>query len=182
MHNDIAPPPDSIIRFFNYQTKQTEYLELGYRRGPMTYPRRYAAVTPGSKSDPLTFSELNPSETKGHLYIAFLGLSPGFLYYLWNPYDVKVLKLDEDINDIDEDLVAIDPKDFPYDDPRFPVVLMHDRYPALEAKNISGETKNPAVMWKVYQYTYKQVKQERELFNLRAGATPSLSMDTGGEM
>ena len=180
-----APVPESYIRRWDPDTRQTKYMRLLARRGPLYYPRRYPSVAAGAKGDTIVFDELNPSTAKRHIYLAYPGLSCGFLWNLWHPYNVKQLSWDTDIRDIDEDLVAVlHCEDSPYEAPAYPVWIEHDRYPALVPRNIAGEAKNPAIMWVayVYQVAYQEELTERELSSLRNGTIRSFFQDFGGEI
>jgi len=180
------PEPGSYIRYFDFDSQEVKYRRLTWRRDPLTYPRRLAAVAAGSKSAAsIGFDELNPSEDKKHLYLAYLGVKPGFLYYLYHPVDIKNLKWDENIEDIDKDLVAcITYESSPYEYPVKTIGIDHDRYPAIEAKNICGETKHPEVIWiaSLYKVIEQKVMTQDELTRLRAGTIRSHPWDFGGEL
>ena len=78
------PKPEDYLRYFDAIAKETKFIKLVDRRGPISYPYRMPAVAAGSKGDAITFDEINPSETKNHVYVAYLGLCKGFLFYLWH--------------------------------------------------------------------------------------------------
>lgn len=179
------PDPGSYIRYYDATAREVKYRKLTWRRDPLTYPRRLVSVTAGSKGDNLNFDEINPSQTKEHIYLAYFGVWPGFLYYLWHPYDVKNLKWDEDIQDINEDLTAVVTyESSPHEFPTKAIGIQHDRYPAVQAKNISGETKHPKVIW--VACLYKVVEHEKlsddELNRLQSGSLRSYPWDFGGEL
>jgi len=178
-----TPRSDTYLRYYDWGAREWKFTKLLTRRGPIRYPFRLPEVEAEGKVDK-NFDELNPSENKKHLYVAYLGLPKGFLAYLWHPIDIKILKLDEgDITDIDERLIALDYEASPYEAPSIPLIIFRDRYPNVELRNISGETKVPEVIWLVF--TYKHIPHEslgeRELFNLRTGVTPSRALEAGGE-
>jgi len=180
------PEPGSYIRYFNFDVKEYRYRKLLWRRDALRYPYRYAAVTAGSAGTSKTFDELNPADTKKHIYLAYLGLKPGFLYTLWHPYDVKILKWDENITDIDEDLTAVlDYESSPYEFPSKAIGIERDRYPAVRPeKNISGETKNPEIIWVASMYVVKEHGDlsPDEIARLQSGALRSYPWDFGGEL
>lgn len=180
------PEPGSYIRYFDHINKEYKYRRLLWRRGPMKYPFRYAAVAATSAATVKNFDEINPSADKRHIYLAYLGVKPGFLYCLWHPYDIKNLKWDEDITDIDENLVAnISYEESPYEFPTKMIGIEHDRYPGVEPKvNVSGETKNPEVIWIASLYVIKEHSElsQDELSRLQNGVLRSYPMDFGGEL
>jgi hypothetical protein len=179
------PEANSYIKSFDYATKSYRYRQLLWKREGMKYPKRLAALSAGSKGDSFTFDEINPSLTKKHIYLAYLGVCPGFQFFLWHPYDVKNLKWDETIQDITEDMVAnITYEESPYEYPTKMIGIERDRYPAVQAKNISGETKTPEIIWVAALYVvreHEELKPE-ELEKLESGALKSHPMDFGGEL
>ena len=180
------PEPGSYIRYFDHTTKAYKYRRLLWRRDPMKYPYRFGSVAAGSSGTAKNFDELNPSETAKHIYLAYLGVKPGFLFTLWHPYDIKNLKWDEDIKDIDEDLTAnISYEESPYEFPTKAIGIEHDRYPGVTPnKNISGETKNPEIIWVAAIYLVKEhgdLSQD-ELTRLQTGQLRSYPWDFGGEL
>ena len=117
--------------------------------------------------------------------MTYLGVKPGFNYYLWHPYDIKTLKWDESITEIDEDTVGnISYEESPYEAPTKILWIEHDRYPMVQAKNLTGKTANPEVIFIAMLY----VVQEHEdidsdtLAKLRAGAIESMPIWFGGEL
>lgn len=179
------PEPGSYVKYFDIDAKEYKFLRLMWSWKPFVYPFRLPEVSAGSKGDAKNFDELNPSDKKRHRYLAYLGVKPGFLYYLWHPYDVKSLKWDEDITDIDEDLVArISYEESPYEYPTKHIAIEHDRYPALEAKNISGETKTPEVIWIASLYVVKEQNElsADELAKLQSGQLRSYPWEFGGSL
>lgn len=180
------PDPGTFIRYLDTSggPAVVKYRKLVWRRDPFKYPRRFAAVAPGASGTAITFDELNPSDAKKHIYLAYLGVSPGFLFCLWHPYDVKNLKWDEDITDINEDLTAhITHEESPYEYPTKAIGIDHDRYPAVQPnQNISGLAKTPAVIWIASLYNVKEHKEltDEELSKLESGAIRSYPWDFGG--
>lgn len=179
------PEPGSYVRYFDVETKTYKYLRLMWRRLPYIYPFRMDQLAAHTKGDIETFDEINPSATKKHRYLVYLGVKPGFLYYLWHPYDVKSLKWDEKVDDIAEDHVArVSYEESPYEYPTKHIALEHDRYPGLEAKNICGETKTPAVIWVGALYLVREHKDlsRDEIAKLEADVLKSYPWDFGGEL
>ncbi len=179
------PEPGSYVKYYDIETKDYKFLRLMWKRAPYVYPRRMTALAAATKGSETVFDEINPSDTKKHRYLVYLGVKPGFLYYLWHPYDIKNLKWDEDITDIDEDLVArVSYEESPYEYPTKHIALEHDRYPAIMPKNISGETKTPEVIWIGALYVVKEQNElsPDELVKLQSGAIRSHPWDFGGEL
>ena len=182
------PEPGSYIRYLDYATGEAvfKYRKLEWRRDPMRYPLRLSALSAGSKAtDPVNLDEINPSSDKRHIYLAYIGVKPGFLYYLWHPVDIKTMKWDERITDIDEDLVAcLTYESSPYEYPTKTIGVEHDRYPGIQPKNISGETKTPEII--IIAALYKVVEHEKlsqdEIAKLQSGAIRSFPWDFGGEI
>lgn len=179
------PEPGSYIRYYDPADQRIKYRRLTWRRDPLTYPRRLPQLAAGVKGDTVTLDEVNPSETKKHIYLTYLGVKPGFLFYLWHPYDIKNLKWDEDITDIDEDLVAkVDYESSPYEFPTKAIGIQHDRYPAIQARNITNVTRTPemvlvAAMYRVVEHNDLS---DDERSKLESGAIRSHPWDFGGEL
>jgi len=179
------PDPGSYIRYYDKDLQEIRYRKLTWKRDPLKYPRRLPAIAAGIKGDPLTFKEINPSDDKHHIYLAYLGVKPGFVFYLWHPFDVKNLKWDERISEVDEDTVAnITWEESPYEFPTKIIGIQHDRYPAVQPKNIFGATKTPEVIWIVAMYKVIEHTQlsEDELARLKSGSLRSYPIDFGGEL
>jgi len=178
-----VPKPESYLRYFDQTKKATKYLKLTSRRGPLTYPMRLPQVAAGTKGNVTVLSEINPSD-RDELYVAYLGVSKGFLYYLWIPFDIKWGKWAQKIENIDEDLTAaIDWETSPLDAPSFPLVITRDRYPGIQPKNISGQTATPEIVIKAFQFKFipQEKLPEREVFKLRTVELPSMPLEFGGE-
>lgn len=180
------PEPGSYIRYFDSKRKEYMYRRLLWRRDPLKYPYRFASAAAGADADGKDFDELDPSDSKGHIYLAYLGVKPGYLYSLWHPYDIKNLKWDEQITDIDEDLTAnITYEESPYEFPTKAIGIEHDRYPNVTPqKNISGETKNGEIIWVAALYVVKEHSElsSDEITRLRSGQLRSYPWDFGGEL
>jgi len=179
------PDPGTYIKYFDITTKEYRYRRLLWRRTPLTYPLRLPEVAAATKGNTTVCDEINPSEDKKHIYLTYLGVSPGFLYYLWHPFDIKSLKWDEKIEDIEEDLTArISYEQSPYEYPTKAIAIEHDRYCAIQAKNVSGETKTPQVIWICALYVVKEHTELSgdEISRLQSGQLRSYPWDFGGEL
>ena len=180
------PEPGSYIRYYDAVARQVRYRRLLWRRDPLKYPRRILALSSGSKrSSGLVLDELNPSETKEHLYLAYIGVKPGFLFYIYHPYDIKVLKWDEDVTDIDEDRVAnISYAQSPYEYPTYHIGIDRDRYPAIQPYNVTNRTMTPEIMVlaALYKFVPHAKLSDDERNRLESGALRSHPWDFGGEL
>ena len=180
------PEPGSYIKFFDFPSREYRYRRLLWQRDPMRYPRRFPSVAVATKSSTITFKDINPSETKKHIYLAYLGLKAGFLYYLWHPFDIKNLKWDETANfEIDEDLTAaLTYESYPFEFPTKMIGIEHDRYPSVQAYNISNRAMNPEVVWVASLYVVKEHAElsPDELSRLQSGQLRSYPTDFGGEL
>lgn len=179
------PEPGSYVKYYDVEAEAYKYLRLMWCRKPYIYPFRLPQVAADTKGDTITFDEINPSQDKKHRYLTYIGVKPSFLFYLWHPYDIKSLKWDEKIEDIDEDLVAcLSYEESPYEFPTKHIALEHDRYPALQAKNVSGETKTPEIIWVGALYKVKEHEDlsPDEIAKLESGALRSYPWDFGGEL
>ncbi|ODS41517.1 MAG: hypothetical protein A7315_05955 [Candidatus Altiarchaeales archaeon WOR_SM1_79] len=162
------------VSWWDNDRKDFVFRRLLQKEGPLTYPRTFTALTTDTKSDLVIFDELDPDEK--HIYQLLLGVSPGVYYYVWHPYDEKMLKWDEagDITDIDEDQTAVlEYEDTPYNDPQFEVWVIPDKYPALQVKRIQHEKVIPRVVFKGFKFNYEEVTDPTVLDNLKKGRVPS---------
>lgn len=182
------PEPGSYIRQFlgvdangaaNYK-----YRQLTMRRDPLKYPYRFTAQTAGDKStNGITFDELEPID--GHIYLAYLGVKPGFIFFLWHPSDQKNLTWDEDIEDIDEDLTAhISYRESPFEFPTKMIGIQGTNYPNVKPKNVCGETKQAEIIWIASLYRVREHSQltAEEVDQLNKRQLRSYPVDFGGDL
>lgn len=147
---------------------------------PLKYPYSFPSLASGSKSDDVTFDELDPDED--HVYQAFLGINPGIRVQVWHPFDIRILKWDERIEDIDEDATAnLVHDESPYDDPEFSIWISHTRYPALRVENITPRSFIPRVRWVAAKFTFEAVIDPDLLDKLKRKKIPSEPVMFGGE-
>lgn len=178
------PEPDTYTKYWDVDLRGWRYLHLVERDAPLYYPRRISSVAPGSKTGLITFDELDPSETKHHVYNLYLGVYPNTLVHLWHPYNVKQLTFDERISQIDENLAAtLDYKSSPHDAPRKSVWVTFERYPGVEVRNIGPLTAVMRVLWvgAKYRVLYDEEISSDEKNRLADGTIPSLPITVGGE-
>lgn len=179
------PEPGSYIRYYDATEKVVKYRRLTWRREPFRYPFRMPQVSAATDGSETTFLELNPSETKKHIYLAYLGVSPGFRFQLFHPFGIRTLKWDERITVNDENLTGnITYEESPYEFPTKAIGIEHDRYPGLIARNVSGATRTPEVVFLASLYLVKEHKDlsPEELSKLDAGVIRSHPWDFGGEI
>jgi len=182
------PEPGSYIKYFDEKSKEYKFRRLLWRRDPVRYPRRMpsvaaSSVTAVTKGDEIIFKDINPSETKRHIYLAYLGLCPGFLFNLYHPYNDLVNKWDERLVDISEDFGAtLTYEDSPYEFPTKRIGIEHDRYPGLKALNILGRAAAPEIIWIASLYVVKEHAElsPDEVSKLQAGVLRSYPWDFGG--
>ena len=186
--------PGQYIRYFgpsvsdpqNDPKRKTRYILLLERMAPLKYPYRFSSLTDGEKSSEVIFDELDPS--KNHIYQAFLGIKPGARIFVWHPYDTKILKWDETIEDIEEDYTAnLTYKETPYEKPEYEIWIKRDDYPALVAQNITypAKTINPEIIWIAAKFNFQEIdeKNNPELFDkLEKRKIPSKPVTFGGSI
>lgn len=157
--------PGKYIKKWDEVERRFRYYLLTTREGPIKYPYTFSSVAAVTKGDAKNFEDLNPSKT--HLYQVLLGLREGYRLYLWLPFDKKVLKMDEaTLDDIDEDSVALEYNDSPYEDPIFSFWISRDKYPGIEIKNLMSKTIYPQIIFIICKYEYEEVTRtsNSELF------------------
>lgn len=185
------PEPGSYIRQYMGINPENgmaimRFRQLLWRRDPLVYPYRFASQAAGNKStNGVSFDELECSTYKKHIYLAYLGVCPGFLFYLWHPYDKKSLKWDEDIKTIDEDLTAgLTWRASPYEHPTKMIGIEGDKYPNVQPKNISGETKSAEIIWIAALYKVREHEDltADEVNQLNNRQLRSFPIDFGGEL
>lgn len=189
-YNPWFPEPGTYIRYLAYESGQAiiKYRKLLWRRAPLRYPYRFASVAAGGTlGTGTTFEDLNPAtKAKKHIYLAYLGVRPGFLYHIYHPYDIKILKWDEGtLVGIDENLTAaLTYEDSPYDLPTFALGIEEDRYPNVTPRNISNRAMKPEIMWTAALYRIKEYEElsDDERQKLESGALRSYPWDFGGSL
>ena len=158
----VIPPPDSYVRFFDAEADPPawRYIHLLEAEGPLRYPFRFPRLNPGAKqSDATIITEAKPKvfEPRGtnYLYLALLGLWPGFRYFIFHPYDRKRLLFDENITDISQDLTAnLVYDDSPHDAPAYPLWISNKRYPAFQPQNIGPQAARAQIELQITKYRY----------------------------
>ena len=180
------PEPRTYVRWFDLTLREFQYGRLLERAFPLVYPFRLDELAPGQKLiNNATFKDLNPSAAKKHRYLAYLGLSDGFRFYVWHPFDVKTLKWDEDPpDDVPADDTAwISAQQSPMYAPTFSIWIEPDRYPALNALNMTDKTATPSVKWWAARYLF-QTQEEltpTQMQQLLSGQQAWVPISFGGE-
>jgi len=151
--------PHYYIRFFDRVAKKTRFFLLLEREAPLKYPYKFQELEPGETlKEEIIFEELNPSDH--HIYQAFLGIRHGCIVYVWHPYQEKILKFDESpIEKINEDLIGLEYRDSPYEDPIFHIWIFRDEYPGLVVKNILNRKIEPEIVWYCAKFTFEEVTE-----------------------
>ncbi len=180
------PEPGSYIKYFDPVVRAVRYRQLLWRRGPMMYPRRMAALAANTKaSQPINYDELNPADTNEHIYLAYIGFKPGCRFYIYHPADLKLLRWDARIDDIDEDLTAaLTWEESPYEFPSFAIGIERDRYPGIQPFNLEDRTINPEfiIVASVYKVVEHEAIPEDILQRLESGSVRAHPWDFGGEL
>jgi len=180
------PEPGTYIRYWDTDAKVTKFAFLLDRRMPYKYPIRLDQLAAATKStNGFTFRDLNPSDSKEHIYMAYLGVKPGFTYELWHPYNVKTLKWDERLQDIPEDSAAhIEYEDSPYEHPTKAIWISRDNYPNVRPKNMLGYTATPEIIWLAAKYVHTPHEKLAVgvISQLQSGMIPALRADFGGDI
>jgi len=161
--------------------KKFRYIQLQERMAPLKYPYTFVSVAPGSKGDDITFAELQPDNV--HIYEAYLGVKPGVRIFIWHPYDSKILKWDEKIEEIAEDYTAnITHEESPHEAPEYSIWIKRDSYPLLQPMNITwpGKSIKPEIIWLAAMFNFKEVTDEELLDMLMKRKIPSTPISFGG--
>lgn len=180
------PEPGKYVKYWDFTAKSFKYLRLLQYEYPLRYPYRLGSVSVGGKTTTVSFRDLNPSADKKHRYLAYLGVHPGALYYIWHPYNYLTRKWDENPTQfIADDLTgAITFEQSPKEAPTLGLWIEHDRYPAVQALNLMDRTSVPEVLWIAAKYA---VDEHADIpaatrMALDAGAIPSIPISFGGEI
>ena len=179
------PEPGTYIRYWHQPTRAFLYMRLVEVDYPLRYPRRLTSIGVGGKTNPISFRDLNPSKEKKHRYLAYLGVRDGALYYVYHPSEIQKLKFDQKPLDIEDDQTGfITYKDSPYDAPRFHIWIEPDRYPAVQALNVTDKTMIPEILWTCAVYNVQEQSDlpSDVLSGLMAGQIPSMPISFGGEI
>ncbi len=182
----VFPAPGTYVKYWDFTKKTFQYLRLLQYEFPLRYPRRLGSVAVGGKTDTISFRDLNPSDDKNHRYLAYLGVRPGALYYVWHPFNYLTRKWDENPTVfIQDDLTgALTAEQSPIEAPTLGLWIEHDRYPAVQALNIMDRATVPEVLWIAAKY-HVQLHSEipaHTLLHLQTEAIPSMPISFGGEL
>jgi len=180
----VVPPADSFVRYFNWDTRQWMYLWLVEKEEGLKYPFRFPALAPGAEqASPTIIDEPKPMAESPHIYLAMLGLWPGFRYTVYYPYNRKTLMFEEEPQDISRDVTAyLDYDDSPHDAPKYPLWLTNKTYPGFQPRNITYTTMRPQIQLDITRY--RIMRHERipadVMARLVSGELPSMPISFGG--
>lgn len=179
------PEPGTYVRWFDLTERQFKYGRLLERAFPLVYPRRLGSLAAGAQyTNDSIFKDLNPSSAKKHRYLAYLGVSDGARFYVLHPFDVATLRWDKDPpDDIDAlDVGWISAQGSPLYAPTFSIWIEPDRYPAINALNMTSTTMSPSVIWWAARYLFQEEEelQPTVLQQLLAGQLPWVPISFGG--
>lgn len=183
---ELIPEAGTYLRYWNQRDKQWSFLQLVDQEGPIVYPRRMSSLAVAARSTSVvTFRDLNPSADKAHRYLLFLGVSPGFLYRVFQPFDTQRLMTDVRPQDVNIDVTGnLTYQESPYDAPRYSMWVEPDRFPAIDALNIQDVSGVPA--WIAMTYKFKVLVQgelSSELIGqLQSGQIASKPVNFGNEV
>ena len=164
--------PGEFVRWWEKDRRVFVYNRLLEREGPLKYPYTFSVLAAGAESDQFKTQDLNPAA--GHIYNWYLGVRPGIQVRVWHPYDEKQLKLDEVPTQIDEDETAnITSRESPYEDPKFSIWVIKDRYPGLVLKNIIERSVKPQIIYAGMKYNYEEVVDSVVLDKLKRSVIKS---------
>jgi hypothetical protein len=152
------PEPGTYLRYYSATTREMEFLRLMEREAPLIYPRRLSATDPGGDTATLILDEVNPSRSKKHRYMAYIGVAPGALYTIYHPYSSKRLEWDISVVEIDkEQTAALRWEESPYEAATFFVWIEPDGHPAVQARNLLDVSSHPAVLVTAAKYAVKEM-------------------------
>ena len=185
------PEPGGYVKYWDSIAHQVRFERLEFRTFPLKYPFRLPTTAPGSKTNRVSFSDLQPFEQTGsaavpnHRYYAFMGVSPGAKFYLYHPYNYQTGKFDQRVENIQEDQTGdLEYADSPYDAPTRGLWIRYNSYPAVEALVTHFQNIAPSFLLLVAKYLV--VPQEElppaTLQLLRSGQLLSMPVDAGGQL
>lgn len=179
------PEPGEFVRFWDNTDKRYIFRKLIERNMPLVYPRRLGSVAPGVTTNIRIFPDLEPSKTKQHIYKAYLGVKPGFMYYLNHPFSWQLLDFDVAVADIATGFArALTYEEAPYDAPAVELWTDRDKYPAITATNITNKTIVAEVVFILAKYSYlKEDEFPADILDaLKNSRYPSTYINFGGEI
>lgn len=130
----------------------------------------FSAVAAGGQSNFKNITILEPDEKPQHLFQVLWGVKDTLMkYYLKLPTGVDRHGIDDD-----KDIGFVDAYKSPaYNpNPEFMFWIIHDFYPAINAKNVSPFSQTPKIFFTGMKYDIEEVTDPAVLEMLRAGKIP----------
>jgi hypothetical protein len=181
-----TPEAGNYIRYWSQKKQAVLYRQLLWKRSPLIFPYRFASLAAGAQQSSATsIKDINPSDDYDHIFLGYVGVCPLCNITVWHPSNVKLLKWDDRITLVDEDELSVVTYEMsPIEYPTYQIAVDHDRYPAFQPRNLSGEAKCPEIM--IIGSMYKVVEDEALPSDVKealvSGKLRSYPWDFGGEM
>lgn len=161
--------PEYGGRFFRVVAKEP----FTYETGTST-TAEFSSVAAGSESGYKNIDVLEPDERPRKLFYVKWGVADSCQYYLKVPTGTDRLGTDED-----KDVGFITVEKSPYFDmnPAYAFWLVHDYYPAINAKNVTADTVTPKVWFEGMKYELEEVTDPdiiEKLRNYEKRVSPSI--------
>lgn len=189
--------PGTYVRYFGEnlldskdEVKKFRYLQLQERDGPLRYPFTFTSTAVDALTSQQIFSDLDPG--RKHVYQAFLGVAPGVRVRVSHPFDVRILRWDQNVAQISDDQTAVLTHGLsPYEAPSYSLwIPPNKRYPALTGQNatadlvMGGKAIKPRVIWigSVFNYLIVDEAMPDILDKLVKKKVPSLPITFGGSI
>lgn len=156
-------------RYFNVKTKEA----FTYKTGTSD-TSEFSEVSSGSESGFKNIDVLEPDDNPRRLFYVKWGVKDGCHYYLKVPSGNDRLGTDKD-----KDVGYITNEKSPYYDmnPQYAFWLVHDYYPAINAKNVTATALTPEVWFEGMKYDIEEVSDPdliEKLKNYEKGVSPSI--------
>lgn len=160
-----------------------EYKEKFFRverKEPFTYETgtsdtvEFTSISPGSETGFKNIDVLEPDDRPRRLFYVKWGVKDGCEYYLKIPSGVNRFGTDQD-----KDVGFITNEKSPYYDmnPQYSFWLVHNFYPAVNARNVTATALTPKVWFEGMKYDIVEVSDSEiieKLKNFEKGVSPSI--------
>ena len=171
--------PGSYIRYFGTslvegsdKVDKFRFVRLQETEKPLNYPFTFGSLGVDAVGDPVTFSDLEPGLV--HIYQVFLGVAPGVRIRVSHPQDVRVLKWDENIAQISEDLTAVLNHGLsPWENPSYAFWIRPSKqFPSLTPQNTTaemvpgGKSIKPRIIFLGAMFIFKEIREDEAVFDM----------------
>lgn len=192
--------PSTFVRFYGGKANwprveasdtELQYIRLLARESPLKYHFRFASVGAGVVASQKTFGDLELKPE--HIAQVYVGVSYGARARLYHPLDVRLLKWDELVKDVQEkDTANIEHEDSPLESPRKEIWIAptNNLVPAMDVENIMTHVL-PArsidvhlmFLAALFQYEFVDRASEPEIYEkLVRSQIPSRFITFGGKV